>query len=122
MEEYFVFEDHEFGVLDVFTDDETVYFQATRCAELLGHRNPYRAVQANCQRIVQRVVDSHFKPDVKRSINFVPLDDLYRLIDRSEDVRTARGFERWINDIVLYELQQGKVEKTRAQTLIGYPL
>lgn len=44
-----VFENSEFGQLEVLWKDGKAYFPAIRCAEVLGYSNPRKAVLDHCR-------------------------------------------------------------------------
>ena len=46
-----VFESAEFGELEIIMIDGKPYFPATRCAEILGYREPQKATRVHCTRV-----------------------------------------------------------------------
>lgn len=50
MEEHLmqVFENNEFGKIEVVQDGDKFYFPATKCAKILGYKNPQKAVRDHC--------------------------------------------------------------------------
>lgn len=49
-----VFENSEFGKLEVLWENGKAYFPAKRCAEILGYSNPLEAVRRHCKGCVKR--------------------------------------------------------------------
>ena len=49
-----VFENSEFGKLEVLWENGKEYFPAKRCAEILGYSNPHEAVRRHCKGCVKR--------------------------------------------------------------------
>jgi len=92
-----VFENEEFGKLDVLMIDGKPYFPATDCAKILGYSNPRKAVLDHCKGVTKR--DS-LTGGGAQSKNYIPEGDLYRLIIRSK-LPSAERFEKWVFDEVL---------------------
>lgn len=44
-----VFENSEFGKLEVMYVDDKAYFPATECAKVLGYAEPEKAIQMHCK-------------------------------------------------------------------------
>lgn len=97
-----VFENSEFGKLEVLMVNGKEYFPATKCAKVLGHENPERAVRRYCKGVTKMVTptDGGFQ-----EINYIPEGDLYRLIIRSK-LPSAERFERWVMEEVLPSIHQ----------------
>ena len=49
-----VFENSEFGKLEVLWENGKAYFPAKRCAEILGYSNPHEAVRRHCKGCLKR--------------------------------------------------------------------
>ena len=75
-----VFENSEFGKLEVLWENGKEYFPAKRCAEILGYSNPHEAVRRHCKGCVKR---SLLTNGGKQEKKFISEGDLYRLIVRS---------------------------------------
>lgn len=98
MNELRVFENSEFGKLDIMLIDGKEYFPATECAKVLGYSNPHKAVSDHCRALTKReVIDNLGRT---QEVNFIPEGDLYRLIIRSK-LPAAERFEKWVFDEVL---------------------
>lgn len=97
-----VFENNEFGNLEVLMANGKEYFPATKCAKVLGHENPERAVRKYCKGVTKLVTptDGGFQ-----EINYITEGDLYRLIIRSK-LPSAERFERWVMEEVLPSIRK----------------
>lgn len=103
-----VFENSEFGQLEVLWKDGKAYFPAIRCAEVLGYSNPRDAVQRHCKAegvvkhdvVVQTTNQHGFTSNQTVCKKFIVEGNLYRLIIRSK-LESAQRFERWVFDEVL---------------------
>ena len=92
-----LFENAEFGKLEVVMIDDKPYFPATECAKTIGHTNPERAIREFCKGVTETVTPSAGGNQKKK---YIPEGDLYRLIVRSK-VPAAERFETWVFDEVL---------------------
>ena len=107
-----VFNNDEFGRLEVLEINGKPYFPATEIAKLLGYRNPYKAINDHCPHLTKREVgvQTGEKADGSPAMqviekSFIPEGDLYRLIIRSK-LPAARRFESWVCDTVLVSIRQ----------------
>ena len=89
MNELRVFENSEFGKLDIMLIDGKEYFPATECAKVLGYVRPADAVRDHCKGVVKMPTPSNGGVQEK---GFIPEGDLYRLIARSK-LPAAERFE-----------------------------
>lgn len=130
MNELRVFNNSEFGELGILEIDGKPYFPATKCARMIGHQNPQRAVRKYCKDVkeihsdrighypvsagegnVERgrdrgVVKYHIPTEGgKQAVNFIPEGDLYRLIVHSR-LPAAERFEKWVFEEVLPSIRQ----------------
>lgn len=87
-----VFENSEFGKLEVLWENGKEYFPAKRCAEILGYSNPHEAVRRHCKGCVKR---SLLTNGGKQEKKFISEGDLYRLIVRSK-LESAQRFESFV--------------------------
>ncbi len=98
-----VFENSEFGQLEVLWMYGKAYFPAIRCAEVLGYSNPRDAVQRHCKAegvvkhdvVVQTTNQHGFTSNQTVCKKFITEGNLYRLIIRSK-LESAQRFERWV--------------------------
>ena len=103
-----IFQNPEFGVIEVIAIDGKEFFPATDCAKMLGYSNPYDAIIKHCK--VDGVV---FCEGVSETVNqygaatqqkvnkkYIDEGNLYRLITHSK-LPSAERFERWVFDEVL---------------------
>ena len=90
-----IFENQEFGKLEVLMIDGRPYFPAAECAKVLGYKNPHKAVLDHCKGdglTNREVIDSMGRTQEKKYINE---GNLYRLIIRSK-LPAAVRFEAWV--------------------------
>ncbi len=102
MEQVSIFRNSEFGELGVVEIDGKPYFPAKKCAKILGHTNPERAIRQFCKGVTETVTPS--AGGIQR-MKYIPEGDLYRLIVRSK-LPSAEKFERWVFDEVLPEIRR----------------
>ena len=103
-----VFENSEFGKLEVLWKDGKAYFPAVHCAEVLGYSNPHDAIIRHCKvdglvkhEVVSKTTNQHgFTTEQTVLKKFITEGNLYRLIIRSK-LESAQRFERWVFDEVL---------------------
>ena len=107
-----IFENKEFGKLEVLMLDGKPYFPATECAKILGYATPRHAISRHCKGGMKRAVPT--KGGVQERI-FIPEGDLYRLIIRSK-LPAAVRFEAFVCDEVLPAIRKHGAYAT-AETL-----
>lgn len=95
-----IFENEDFGALEVLMIDDRPYFSAVECAAVLGYSNPRDAVLRHCRSVVKLDTPHPQNPQKVLLRGFIPEGDLYRLIIRSKLPAAAR-FEAWVIDEVL---------------------
>ena len=106
-----VFENSEFGKLEVITIDGKPLLPAVECAEMLGYKKPHDAVSRHCAHSVKHGVVSQTTNQHGKTSNqvvgkiYIPEGDLYRLIIRSK-LPAAEKFERWVFDEVLPSIRK----------------
>lgn len=100
MNEVQVFNNSEFGELEVLMIEGKPYFPASGCAKLLGYSNPRKAIIDHCRYVTKRDTPHPQNPSKTMELSFIPEGDLYRLIVRSK-LPAADRFERWVFDEVL---------------------
>lgn len=105
MEEIRVFENSEFGELEVLSEEEKMYFPASACAKKLGYSNPKQAVIDHCRWVVKRDLPHPQNRSKTITMNFIPEGDLYRLIVHSK-LPGAERFEKWVFDEVLPSIRR----------------
>lgn len=113
-----VFENSEFGKLEVLCEGDKYYFPATECAKVLGYSQPAHAVSRHCPHCMKRTVgvQTGTKQDGSPAYQtvekqFVTEGDLYRLIVRSK-LPKAQEFETWVFDDVLPTIRRHGVYAT----------
>ena len=97
-----VFQNEEFGKIEILMIDGKPYFPATACAKVLGYKDTINAIKQHCKGVVK-----HHLPTSggNQKANFIPEGDLYRLIIRSK-LPAAVRFEAWVCDEVLPGIRQ----------------
>ena len=101
MNELKVFQNSEFGKLEIMVIDGKEYFPAIQCAKVLGYTNPRKAIRDHCEGVTICSLPTN---GGTQDIKYIPEGDLYRLIIRSK-LPTARKFENWVFDEVLPEIR-----------------
>ena len=61
-----VFNNNEFGELEILEDGDKYWFPATKCAEVLGYTNPRKAILDHCKGVTIR--DSLTTEENRKSI------------------------------------------------------
>ena len=100
-----IFENTEFGELEVLWENKKAFFPAVRCAEILGYTNPRKAIRDHCREdggTFRSVIDSMGRTQQKK---FISEGNLYRLIVRSK-LESAQRFETWVFDEVLPTIRE----------------
>lgn len=100
-----VFENKEFGKLEILMIEDKPYFPATECATILGYSDPYKAVKQHTKKdgwVNCPVIDRLGREQEKRYINE---GNLYRLIVRSK-LPSAERFEKFVFDEVLPSIRK----------------
>lgn len=95
--ENLIFQNSEFGELDLLVVENKVYFPATQCAKILGYAKPADAIRNHCKGVFKTETPTN---GGLQKVNYIPEGDLYRLIVSSK-LHTAEKFERWIFEDVL---------------------
>ena len=102
-----IFENKDFGKLEVLTINEKPYFPATECAKILGYKEPEKAIRTHCKGVAKMdtpTLNQHGVTVIQK-VNFIPEGDLYRLIIRSK-LPAAVKFEKWVFDDVLPSIRK----------------
>jgi prophage antirepressor-like protein len=103
-----LFENKEFGKLEVLTICDKPYFPATDCARILGYKNPRDAIAKHCKSDgvakrdgVAETTNQHGKV-TKQCVEkiYITEGNLYRLIVRSK-LPSAEKFSDWIFEEVM---------------------
>lgn len=97
-----VFENKDFGKLEILMIEDKPYFPATDCAVILGYSNPRKAIIDHCLGVTKRDALTN---GGRQGKNYIPEGDLYRLIARSK-LPAAIKFERWVFDEVLPSIRK----------------
>jgi prophage antirepressor-like protein len=103
MKELQVFNNSEFGSLDVLIVGDKAYFPATECAAVLGYAKPHNAIERHCRDSLKRGVIDNLGREQQKI--FIAEGDLYRLIARS-NLPSAVRFEKWVFDEVLPSIRK----------------
>lgn len=113
MTEMKLFNNSEFGILEVITINGKEYFPATECAKILGYGNPRDAIVKHCKEDgvvfcdgVSETVNQYGKVTQQNvQKKYINEGNLYRLITHSK-LPAAEKFESWIFDEVIPEIRQ----------------
>ena len=111
MQDLKVFQNSQFGDLEILTIDNKEYFPAIKVAEVLGYTNPRDAISRHTKKrgvVKHDVIDSLGRKQVKK---FIDEGNLYRLISRSK-LPQAEQFEEWIFDEVLPAIRKHGIYAT----------
>lgn len=100
-----IFENKEFGKIQIIEKNGKVEFEATCSAKILGYSNPNDAIQRHCRCLVKHDVPHPQSKDKTISKNFISEGDLYRLITHSK-LPSAEKFEKWVFDEVLPSIRK----------------
>ncbi|NCJ14473.1 BRO family protein [Staphylococcus pseudintermedius] len=95
-----IFQNSQFGDLEILTIDNKEYFPAIKVAEILGYTNPRDAISRHTKErgvVKHDVIDSLGRKQGKK---FIDEGNLYRLITRSK-LSQAEQFEEWVFEHVL---------------------
>lgn len=95
-----VFQNSQFGELEILTIDNKEWFPAIKVAEILGYTNPRKAIRDHAKErgvTIRSVIDSLGRNQDKK---FIDEGNLYRLITRSK-LPQADQFEEWVFEDVL---------------------
>lgn len=91
-----------FGDLEIIYEEGKAWFPATKCASILGYKNPEKAVRDHCKKSSERIVHHPQSKSKEKYLNikYIPEGDLYRLIVNSK-LPAAEKFENWVFDEIL---------------------
>ncbi|MGW7888656.1 BRO family protein [Staphylococcus xylosus] len=105
MQDLQVFNNSNFGDIEILTLDNKEWFPAIKVAEILGYTNPRDAINRHTKLrgvVNHDVIDSLGR---KQSKKFIDEGNLYRLITKSK-LPQAEKFEEWVFDEVLPTLRK----------------
>ena len=105
MNELQVFQNSQFGNLEILTIEGKEWFPAIQVAEILGYSNPRDAVERHTKKrgvVKHDVID---KLGRKQNKKFIDEGNLYRLITRSK-LPQADEFEEWVFEDVLPSIRK----------------
>ncbi|PCF86000.1 phage antirepressor [Staphylococcus intermedius] len=111
MQELQVFQNSQFGELEILTIDNKEWFPAIKVAEILGYTNPRKAIRDHAKErgvTIRSVIDSLGRNQDKK---FIDEGNLYRLITRSK-LPQAEKFEEWVFDEVLPAIRKHGIYAT----------
>ena len=110
MQDLKVFQNSQFGELEILTIDNKEWFPAIKVAEILGYTNPRKAIRDHAKEkgvTIRSVLSNGGMQDKK----FIDEGNLYRLITRSK-LPQAERFEEWIFEDVLPAIRKHGVYAT----------
>lgn len=105
MQELQVFQNSQFGDLEILAIGGKEWFPAVKVAEVLGYTNPHKAVRDHTKErgvTIRSVIDSLGRYQDKK---FIDEGNLYRLITKSK-LPQAEQFEEWVFEDVLPTLRK----------------
>ncbi|MGJ0122159.1 phage antirepressor [Staphylococcus sp. HMSC078E07] len=111
MNELQVFQNSQFGNLEILTIEGKEWFPAIQVAEILGYSNPRDAVERHTKKrgvVKHDVID---KLGRKQNKKFIDEGNLYRLITRSK-LPQADEFEEWVFEEVLPTIRKHGIYAT----------
>ncbi|HDN3427798.1 phage antirepressor KilAC domain-containing protein [Staphylococcus aureus] len=111
MQELQVFQNSQFGNLEILTIEGKEWFPAIKVAEILGYTNPRKAIRDHAKErgvTIRSVIDSLGRNQDKK---FIDEGNLYRLITRSK-LPQAEQFEEWVFDEVLPAIRKHGIYAT----------
>lgn len=108
MNEMKLFNNSQFGTLEVVLINGKEYFPATDCAKMLGYADPHKAIKQHCRedgwanRPVVSKTTNQYGITTEQNVQkkYITEGNLYRLISHSK-LPTAEKFEKWIFDEVI---------------------
>lgn len=111
MNELQVFQNSQFGDLEILTIEGKEWFPAIQVAEILGYTNSYDAITRHTKKrgvVKHEVID---KLGRKQNKKFIDEGNLYRLITRSK-LPQADEFEEWVFEDVLPAIRKHGIYAT----------
>lgn len=105
MNELQVFQNSQFGNLEILTIEGKEWFPAIKVAEILGYTNPRKAIRDHTKErgvTIRSVID---KLGRKQNKKFIDEGNLYRLITRSK-LPQVDEFEEWVFEEVLPQIRR----------------
>lgn len=111
MNELQVFQNSQFGDLEILTIEGKEWFPAIQVAEILGYTNSYDAITRHAKKrgvVKHEVID---KLGRKQNKKFIDEGNLYRLITRSK-LPQADEFEEWVFEDVLPSIRKHGIYAT----------
>lgn len=111
MNELQVFQNSQFGDLEILTIESKEWFPAIQVAEILGYTNSYDAITRHTKKrgvVKHEVID---KLGRKQNKKFIDEGNLYRLITRSK-LPQADEFEEWVFEDVLPSIRKHGIYAT----------
>ncbi|MDU7693972.1 MAG: BRO family protein [Staphylococcus sp.] len=105
MNELQIFQNKQFGNLEILTIEGKEWFPAIKVAEILGYTNPRKAIRDHTKErgvTIRSVID---KLGRKQNKKFIDEGNLYRLITRSK-LPQVDEFEEWVFEEVLPQIRR----------------
>lgn len=111
MNEIKIFENPEFGKIQVIMIDEKPYFAGSDVARILGYARPRKAVIDHCKHILKRdgvsLTTNQYGVTTEQTVemSFISESDVYRLIMKS-NLPNAEKFQDWVVEEVLPSIRE----------------
>lgn len=110
MNELQVFQNSQFGNLEILTIEGKEWFPAIQVAEILGYTNPRKAIRDHAKE-KGVTIRSVLSKGGKQNKKFIDEGNLYRLITRSK-LPQADEFEEWVFEEVLPTIRKHGIYAT----------
>ena len=105
-----IMKNEKFGVLEIYVDEKgKVWFPATEVAEMLGYKNPQKAIRDHCKEAGCTIRSVSYPSGTKQK-KYIDEGNIIRLLTKSH-IPGAEEFESWIFDEVIPQIMKtGKYE------------
>lgn len=97
-----IFKNENFGQVRTLIISNKPYFVGKDIAEILGYRNPTKAVSTHCKGVSKMGIPSN---GGIQEMSVIPEGDIYRLIIKSK-LPKAQEFESWVMDGILPQIRK----------------
>ena len=110
-----IMKNEKFGVLEIYVDEKgKVWFPATEVAEMLGYKNPQKAIRDHCKEAGCTIRSVSYPSGTKQK-KYIDEGNIIRLLTKSH-IPGAEEFESWIFDEAIPQIMKtGKYETKTAK-------
>ena len=130
MNEIQIFQNGEFGEIDILVENGKEWFPAIECAKILGYVNPYDAITRHCEldglvkrEGVSNTTNQHgITSEQLVEKKYIDEGNLWRLIIKS-NLPSAKKFEKWVFEEVLPTIRKhgGYLTAEKTQEILNNP-